>query len=340
MKNSAAIIPVSSGECQVNSWKSHLKSAFSDAAELLQYLQIDVSDPRMNIDHIPRFKLRVPRPFAAKMKKGQINDPLLLQVLALQQENVDVDGYTSDPLDEQKQQHPGLLHKYYGRVLLLLTGSCAVNCRYCFRRHFPYQEGSQNSSNLQANIDYIRNNTTISEVILSGGDPLIAGDRQIKALVEKLEEIPHLENLRIHSRLPIVIPQRITEQFIEILSTTRLQTSMIIHANHPNEIDDFTGNKLQQLVRSGTTVLNQAVLLKNVNDTGEVLATLNRRLFEFQVLPYYLHLLDPVAGAAHFYQPLEKAISIMTDLRNELPGYLVPKLAIEEPNKQSKTIIC
>ncbi|MBV1907845.1 MAG: EF-P beta-lysylation protein EpmB [Kangiellaceae bacterium] len=339
MKNSAPIIPVSNSDCQLNSWKTELKSAFSSPQELLQYLAIDATALDFEIDTSPTFKLRVPRPFADKMQPGNINDPLLLQVLSSSLENVPADGFVSDPLQEQNGDRPGLLHKYHGRVLLLVTGSCAVNCRYCFRRHFPYQSDSTDDENLRENIGYIAKNKDISEVILSGGDPLIAGDKQLERLIRQLESIKHIRRLRIHTRLPIVIPQRITPMLIKLLSETSLQTSMVVHTNHANEIDKQTGRQLQGLVQSGTTVLNQAVFLKNINDSSAAQIDLSEKLFKYQILPYYLHLLDPVKGASHFYQTKQKALQVMNELRNYLPGYLVPKLALEEPNKPSKSVI-
>lgn len=339
MKNSAAIIPVSSADCQVNSWKSQLKSAFSNPVELLQYIGIDPADNRLNLDHFSKFAMRVPRPFADKMKKGDINDPLLKQVLSIQDENLIVDGYVRDPLQEQSTKQPGLLHKYHGRVLLILTGSCAVNCRYCFRREFPYQSNVLNDKRLQKNIEYIAHEKSISEVILSGGDPLLVSDKQLVEIIRQLEAIPHIKRLRIHTRLPVVIPQRVTTHLIEMLAATKLSTSIVIHSNHANEIDDKTGSKLAAIVRSGTVVLNQAVLLKDINNDAAVLSELNQRLFEYQVLPYYLHLLDPVAGSAHFDSCRNAANEIMVNLSKILPGYLVPKLAVEEPFKPSKTII-
>lgn len=339
MKNLASIIPVSTSNCQVKSWKSQLKSAFSCAESLLNHLQIPTKDYAEFIDNNPDFSLRVPIAFANKMKKGDINDPLLLQSLSVQLENIEMPGYSDDPLQEQKNQQPGLLHKYHGRLLLLLTGSCAINCRYCFRRHFPYQSNSKEQNNLENNLSYISTHTEVREVILSGGDPLLIGDSQLKSLIRRLEAISHVKTLRIHTRLPVVIPDRVTTKLVKLLAETRLTTSMVIHANHPNEIDSATGLKLQQLVRSGTTVLNQSVILKNVNDRLDTLQQLSERLFQFQVVPYYLHLLDPVKGAAHFHIAEKTATELVKQMRSKMPGYLVPRLAREEPNQPSKTLI-
>jgi L-lysine 2,3-aminomutase len=339
MKNSATIIPVSNSDCQVNSWKSQLKTAFSCAESLLQYLQIPAEEYHQLIDNNPNFAVRVPIAFANKMSKGDINDPLLLQALSVQQENIEISGYTDDPLQEQQDHRPGLLHKYHGRVLLLLTGSCAINCRYCFRRHFPYQTSRKELNNLESNLNYIARHSQIKEVILSGGDPLLISDSQLAELIQKLEEIEHVKYLRIHTRLPVVIPDRVTANLVHLLANTKLTTSLVIHSNHPNEIDQLTGRKLQQLVQSGTAVFNQSVLLKNVNDSPETLQLLSERLFQYQVTPYYLHLLDPVKGAAHFDLSKQFASKLMRQMRSRMPGYLVPRLVREEPNQPSKTLI-
>ncbi len=339
MKIAAPIIPVSTPECQVISWKTYLKSAFSDSDQLLDYLDIKRTDYQTRNPAQTSFPVRVPIPFADKMEKGNINDPLLQQVLAKDVENRVVEGYSFDPLKEQQNTIPGLLHKYAGRVLLILTGSCAVNCRYCFRRHFPYQEQLASGENLTKNLEYIQQDDSISEVILSGGDPLLMGDNQLQQLILQLEKIPHLRRLRIHTRLPIVIPQRLTTALQRCLSDTRLLTSMVIHANHANELDDELGQRLISFVRSGISLFNQSVLLKNINDSAQSLAKLSEKLFEYQVIPYYIHLLDPVAGAAHFNVEKKRAIKIMRQLGDLLPGYLLPKLVEEQPDKASKTII-
>jgi len=339
LKNSATIIPVSTPDCQVISWKNTLKSAFSDSDQLLDYLQIKQSHYPLQNRVQSNFPLRVPLPFANKMEKGNINDPLLLQVLTKHVENLTVEGYSFDPLKEQQNTMPGLLHKYTGRVLLILTGACAVNCRYCFRRHFPYEQPLASSENLDKNIKYIENDATISEVILSGGDPLLMSDNQLEQLIYRLEKIKHLARLRIHSRLPVVIPQRLTKALQNCLSKTRLQASLVIHVNHANEIDDILGKKLNHLVRKGISLFNQSVLLKNINDNPETLAKLSEKLFEYQIIPYYIHQLDAVAGAAHFNIEQKRALEIMRQLGNLLPGYLLPKFVVEEPGKACKTIL-
>ncbi len=337
MKNSATIIPVSSVDCQVISWKNHLKSAISNTSDLLRYLNISSTQEQRSLQ--TNFAVRVPIPFANKMEKGNINDPLLLQVLATQDENLKVDGYSHDPLKEQINNTPGLLHKYHGRVLLLLTGSCAINCRYCFRRHFPYNEQVALGANLSKNLTLISDDESISEVILSGGDPLLLSDKALAEIILQIESISHVRRLRIHSRLPIVIPERLTPELKRCLSSSRLQCSLVIHANHANEIDPVLGKKLSALAQSGVTLFNQSVLLKQINDQAKILADLSEKLFEYQVVPYYIHLLDPVEGAAHFAIKESAAITIMQQLSKMLPGYLLPKLVKEEAYKKSKTII-
>lgn len=339
MKNSATIIPVSRPDCQVISWKNHLKTAFSDSDQLLRYLEIAPSSVQLKKSIQTNFPVRVPIPFADKMEKGNINDPLLLQVLATGLENNFVEGYSRDPLKEQANNTPGLLHKYAGRVLLLLTGSCAINCRYCFRRHFPYTQQVANGNNLQQNIAYIQKHPDITEVILSGGDPLLISDNQLTEIVSQLEKIKHLRRLRIHTRLPVVIPQRLTTRLKQCLSNSRLKTSIVIHVNHGNELDHQLGKDLTAFVRSGISILNQSVLLRGINDNASTLAELSEKLFEYQALPYYIHRLDPVEGAAHFDVDDKRALNIIHQLANLLPGYLLPKFVVEEPEKGCKTII-
>ena len=339
MKNMSTIIPVSTAQCQVNSWKNLLKSATSDPNQLLAQVGLNPESFVEEIDSDNAFAMRVPRPYIDKMRYGDRNDPLLLQVLSQQQENVSVDGYGADPLLESQIDTPGLLHKYHGRVLLILSSACAVNCRYCFRRHFPYQDKMASGQQLEASLRYIEQSPSISEVILSGGDPLIISDDALRSLITKLESIPHLKRLRIHTRLPVVIPQRITKALCQVLTTTRLQTSMVLHINHGNEIDSLLANALSQLTEARVQLLNQSVLLKGINDSADTLVELSEKLFSVGVLPYYLHLLDKVAGAAHFDLDQTTAKTLVKDIRSRLPGYLVPRLAREEAGKEAKTVI-
>ncbi|TQV86976.1 EF-P beta-lysylation protein EpmB [Aliikangiella coralliicola] len=339
MKNVTPIIPVSEPDCQVKSWKNFLKEAVSDPLELLQDLNLKPEDIEYAIDPSNPFKVRVPRPFIEKMRIGDPDDPLLRQVLSLDIENADFEGYSSDPLKETNSDTPGLLHKYEGRVLLILASACAVNCRYCFRRHFPYQDKVANGDSLKESLAYIKNNPTIKEVILSGGDPLIVSDGFLQSLVDELDTIKHLKRLRIHSRLPIVIPQRISRELCNIFNKTRLKSSLVLHINHGNEIDSALIKSLNKLTEVGVQLLNQSVLLKGVNDSVQALVQLSERLFEAGILPYYVHMLDKVDGAAHFDISQAKAVALMNQIREQLPGYLVPRLAVEEPGKGSKTVI-
>jgi len=339
MKNTPPIIPVYSPDCQVKSWKMLLKQAVSSPQELLRRLALDQHPIAQRISQDTGFNLRVPQPYIDKMQPGNPDDPLLLQVLSVSDELQPHPGYSRDPLAENNAEQPGLLHKYHGRVLLLLASACAVNCRYCFRRHFPYADKVANGESLAQAIHYIESEPSISEVILSGGDPLIVSDGFFTELVERLQTIPHLQRLRIHSRLPVVIPQRITAELCTALAETRLYCSLVLHINHANEIDELLTERLRQLTAARVTLLNQAVLLKNVNDSLQAQILLNQQLFAAGVLPYYLHQLDKVQGAAHFAVTDQEALTLMAQLRDQLPGYLVPRLAREEPGKGAKTLL-
>jgi len=284
--------------------------------------------------------MRVPHSFAQRMKKGDPGDPLLNQVLPKKIEYNASVGFTTDPVgDSLAMPAPGLLHKYHGRVLLVATGACAIHCRYCFRKHFPYSSAKPNAQDWRQTLDYIASDTSIKEVILSGGDPLTLSDARLASLIKKLEKIGHLERLRIHTRLPIVLPERIDQNLIDWLGGTRFATIIVIHANHPNEIDQEVIDGLERLMTARVTLLNQSVLLKDINDHVEILATLSEKLFEAGVLPYYLHQLDKVQGAAHFEVSDEEASRIHQQLMAKLPGYLVPRLVREQAGQAYKTPI-
>lgn len=317
-------------------WLEILADAVSDPQELLQVLNLPVGKFEKSIAARRLFPLRVPRPFIQKMEKGNPKDPLFLQVMSLEQEFIVAEGFSKDPLEEQETAAPNVLHKYHNRLLLMVKGGCAVNCRYCFRRHFPYAQNKGNKINWQKALDYIASHSEIEEVIFSGGDPLMAKDHELAWLIKHLENIPHLNRLRIHTRLPVVIPQRITDELCRILMQTRLQKVIVTHINHANEIDSLLTGAMQKLIHCGVTLLNQSVLLKDVNDNAQTLKTLSEKLFQSGILPYYLHLLDKVEGASHFYLSDEHALMIYRDLQRLTSGYLVPKLAREiggEPNK-------
>jgi len=283
--------------------------------------------------------MRVPQSFVNRMEKGNPKDPLFLQVMPKQQEFIQKAGFIKDPLDEHESVVPGLLHKYTNRVLFIVRGGCAINCRYCFRRHFPYQDNSNNKHEWQQAIDYIRSKPEIIEVIFSGGDPLMANDEQLGWLVEQLEQIPHLKRLRIHTRLPVVMPSRVTNEFVTLLKKSSLRCSVVLHINHPNELAAELPAALAKLTTAGISLYNQAVLLADINDNADDLVELHERLFDNRIQPYYLHLLDKVEGASHFEVPEEKAVAIMNELLLRLPGFLVPKLVREIGGEKSKTPI-
>jgi len=317
-----------------------MRDAIRDPAELCAVLELPPwfaeSARRVNAraHHFPLF---APRGFVARMRKGDPADPLLRQVLPLAEELDDVPGFTADPVgDAAAARAPGLLQKYHGRALLVTTGACAVHCRYCFRRHFPYEDAPRSLAHWQPAIDAIAADRSLHEVILSGGDPLTLGDATLAALVERLAAIGHLRRLRIHTRLPIMIPQRVTDALIGLLRGTRLTPIVVIHANHANELDAAVGRTLAHLADVGIPLLNQAVLLRGVNDTLADQVALSERLVDLRVLPYYLHQLDRVAGAAHFEVPVESGQRIVEELRMRLAGYAVPRYVAERPGAANK----
>ena len=315
---------------QESQWKAEMSAAFSSAGDLLGYLGLPLDDCLANGGLVRQFPIRVTAAFASRMKKGDPDDPLLLQVLPLADESQETVGYGANPVgDLQAVAIPGLLHKYHGRVLLIATGACAINCRYCFRREFPYSDGQLTRSRFAEAQAHIARDASIAEVILSGGDPLMLDDRRLVELLEGIAAIPHVIRLRVHTRLPIVLPSRITTDLPQILAGTRLKPVMVIHANHPNEFDTEVSHALSALRNAGVALLNQSVLLKGVNDNVEALSQLSETLFEHGVLPYYLHLLDKANGTAHFDIPENAALALYEKLRRCLPGYLVPKLVRE-----------
>ncbi len=322
---------------QHSHWQTALSTAITDPKELLELLHLDLALLPAAQQAAKLFPLRVPRGFVARMQKRDVSDPLLRQVLPLHLEFDEIEGYEKDPLQENKVNPlPGLLHKFQGRVLLTVTGACAINCRYCFRREFPYQQNNPGTAGWEKVLAYIAADSAISEVILSGGDPLVAGDTFLAKLVEKLAAIAHVKILRIHSRLPIVLPERMTVEFLEWFTATRLQPVLVVHCNHPNEVDDNVLAALQKMRQQGVTLLNQAVLLKGVNDSVAILTQLSQKLFSAGVLPYYLHLLDKTRGTAHFDIDEASAGKLLAGMMAQLPGYLVPKLVREVPGAASK----
>ncbi|MEN8205698.1 MAG: EF-P beta-lysylation protein EpmB [Pseudomonadota bacterium] len=317
-------------------WQEQLASAVRSVDELLQLLQIDPAlakiRPLQN-----DFPLRVPHGFIRRMSRGDSRDPLLLQVLPLAREAEDIAGFKRDPLDEvDAMPTPGLLHKYQGRALLTMTGACAIHCRYCFRRHFPYTDANPVTGHWQPVIKYLAQHPDITELILSGGDPLTLTDTRLHSLTDRLANLTQLRTLRIHTRLPIVLPERIDGGLLSWINKQTLKVVFVVHCNHPNEIDHSVTNALEKLTAAGITLLNQSVLLRNVNDSTATLVRLSECLFAAGVMPYYLHLMDRVQGAAHFEVSVERAREIMTGLRATLPGYLLPRLVQELPGMPGK----
>ncbi|WP_150539723.1 EF-P beta-lysylation protein EpmB [Actinobacillus vicugnae] len=320
-------------------WLLELAQAFNDPIALLEYLELDPKAFETDITARKLFALRVPRPFAEKMQKGNKNDPLFLQAMSAVAEFMQVEGFVKDPLEEQHSPAPNILHKYHNRLLFMIKNSCAINCRYCFRRHFPYDEVKSGKNVWQQGLDYIAAHPELEEVIFSGGDPLMAKDSELDWLISALEQIPHIKTLRIHTRLPVVIPSRITTELCDRLSKSRLKVVLVTHINHPNEIDLQLAEKLNQLRQAKVLVLNQSVLLKSVNDNAHILKALSEKLFECGVLPYYLHLLDRVEGASHFFIEDQQATEIYQELQRISSGYLVPKLARELAGEPNKTLM-
>ena len=335
------MIPRTDSTGQIDPWQRELAEGFRRPLDLLAWLGIDSSSIDCDADGHNPFPMRVPLSYARRMRKGDAADPLLRQILPLAVERGESPpGYSPDPVgDLSAQPSPGLLRKYRGRALMVVTGACAVHCRYCFRRHFPYAEASGRRDRWHGALREIAHDPTIAEVILSGGDPLALSTPQLAPLIRRIEAAPHVRRLRVHTRLPVVLPARIDGALIEALAAHRLRTVMVIHANHPNEIDAEVRSALEDLAATGVALLNQSVLLRGVNDDAAVLADLSERLFDAGVTPYYLHLLDRVVGAAHFEVPDDAARALHRALAARLPGYLVPRLVREEPGADAKVTI-
>jgi EF-P beta-lysylation protein EpmB len=317
-----------------------MRTAFREPAELCEFLGLSPALVEPARRAAEPFSLFVPRPFAERMERGNPADPLLRQVLPLGEELANVEGFSHDPVgDLAASPWPGFVHKYRGRVLLIATGACPVHCRYCFRRDFPYGEAPHAPTQWQPAIELFAADDSIDEVILSGGDPLTLVDARLAWLASAIAEIPHVVRLRIHTRMPIMIPARVTEGLVNWLMGTRLAPVLVVHANHANEIDDEVAASLEKLTRAGALLLNQAVLLRGVNDNVDALAALSRRLVDCRVTPYYLHQRDRVSGAAHFEVPEATGMRLVEELRQSLPGYLVPRYVREVAGEASKAVI-
>ncbi len=321
-------------------WQLAMKDLVSDPAELLSMLQLAAVERPASLAAQEAFPLRVPRAFVARMARGDWSDPLLRQVWPAVEETREQTGWVDDPLQEQAAAlAPGILQKYPGRALLTAAPHCAIHCRYCFRRHFDYDANSPGRQAWEQSLESLRQDLSISEAILSGGDPLANSDRQLAWLVNQLEAIPQLHTLRIHTRLPVVIPARVTDALLDLLRESRLRVVMVLHVNHARELDADCEAAISRLRDAGLILLNQSVLLAGVNDSVAALRDLSERLFSTGILPYYLHLPDRVAGTAHFDVSEARGCELVAALRAGLPGYLVPRLVREIPGQSSKTVI-
>ncbi len=333
------MIPVPAAARQPARWQALWRDALRDPVELLEGLGLPGLAARVSAAAQAQFPLRVPRGYVARMRHGDANDPLLRQVLPLDDEDRLVPGFSLDAVgDGAAKGGTGVIHKYDGRALLIATGSCAIHCRYCFRRHFPYAEETAAAGGWASAIDYLRSDASIREVILSGGDPLSLSTSKLAELTDALRALPQITRLRLHTRLPIVLPERIDDEFLEWIGSLPWPVVMVVHANHANEVDGSVRETSMALRQRGVHLLNQAVLMRGVNDSADALASLSEALFDAGVLPYYLHLLDRVQGTAHFEVPDAEARTLRDAIHARLPGYLVPRLVREVPGQPGKTL--
>lgn len=318
-------------------WQHVLRESFTRPADLLAFLELDPDLPALDLARLRDFPLRVPRGFAARMRKGDPRDPLFLQVWPSAREAEPAPGFVRDAVgDLDAAVGDGVLHKYQGRALLITTGACAVHCRYCFRRHFPYADSLAARGHWQPALERLAADPSISEAILSGGDPFSLSDERLAELFEGLARIPHLRRVRVHTRQPIVLPERVDAGLLAVLGEVSLDKVMVLHANHAQELDAAVARACAELRAAGWLLLNQSVLLNGVNDTTAALRGLHERLFSLGVLPYYLHMIDRVDGAAHFEVPEQRSLQLMRELASGSPGYLVPRLAREVPGDPAK----
>jgi len=314
-----------------------METHFTDPLELLKQLDLTPEQIPFSKDAIHDFHFKVPKAYARKIKKGDPEDPLLRQIFPVLDESKSTQGFSKDPLAESDSLfQPGLLQKYNGRALLLVTPSCTINCRYCFRRHYPYDDKGHFQEQIKSNLRLIEQDSSITEVILSGGDPLSLSNARLDIVFKMLELIPHLKRIRIHTRFPIVEPKRINDELLQLLSNIKRQVIMVLHINHAQEMGIDNQSVLKKLHQQSVTLLNQSVLLRGVNDKAEILQQLSETLIDNHIIPYYLHMLDRVQGSAHFEVTEQDAISIYHQLRDLLPGYLLPRLVREVAGKKSK----
>jgi L-lysine 2,3-aminomutase len=322
----------------MSNWQQELSNGFENVSDLLDFLELDSSYGSMEAQK--QFKTKVPLGFARRMQKKVLQDPLLQQVLAGFSELTEKEDFVDDPLKEKQfNPVPGLIHKYPHRALLILSGACAVHCRYCFRRHFPYQKNNPGTSGWGLIKEYLIQHPEINELIFSGGDPLILGNDYFFRFLESIKDVESLQTMRIHTRIPIVLPSRIEKEWLNIWENFTWKKVMVLHTNHPNELDETVLESVKRLKNHHWHLLNQSVLLKGINDNSSVLAQLSHRLFDYGVMPYYLHLLDQVKGASHFHLEKHQALEIYAHLQTLLPGYLLPKLVQEIPGKLHKTLV-
>ena len=321
-------------------WRLQLAQSLRSTQELLRELQFSEQQIQQLSANDHGFSTLVPKAYAARMQPGNPRDPLLLQVLPQTAEAMSSSDFVADPLAEAEfNPTPGVVHKYHGRALLIAAGHCAINCRYCFRRHYPYHEQQRSRSQWQASLAYLADDANIEEIILSGGDPLALTNNMLFALIDEIEALPDVQRLRIHTRLPVVLPARITTTLCQRLQTSRLQIVMVLHCNHPQEIDAQVVQACLRMQQAGISLLNQSVLLQGINADTDSLCALSKKLFSAAVLPYYLHLPDQVAGTQHFFVSQQQGQALLRSMQSQLPGYLVPRLVKEEPGQPHKTLI-
>lgn len=324
-----------SGAAPKQDWREQVRLAFREPGPLLSFLGLDATGEMLR--PASSFPMLVPRAFAKRMVRGDRNDPLLLQTLPDPDETSIQAGFGSDPVgDLDSRSAPAILHKYHGRALLMTTGACAVHCRYCFRQHFPYAGETANGQRWAQALRYLAEHDEIQEIILSGGDPLMLPTRRLRDLTRELQGLQHLRRLRIHTRLPLILPDRVTDDLLHWLRRLPWPVVMVVHANHPQEFDADVDRALSRLKTAGVQLLNQAVLLRGINDSTSTLRSLMERGFAGGVLPYYLHQLDRVAGSARFEVSEARAKQLVARLREQLSGYLVPRLVTEQPGQPYK----
>lgn len=335
MRKTATTTPITGLQ---ESWQQQARSSFKDTASLLDYLQIPAHQQNDVLEQ-SNFPIKVTKHYASLIAKGTVTDPLLLQVLSQKAEQRLVPGYHHNPVgDQEATASQGLLHKYHSRALLIATGTCPIHCRYCFRREFDYQENALSSDAIENIQNYLAQHDEIEELILSGGDPLMLSNGKLETLLNQVLNT-QISTLRIHTRIPTTLPDRIDQELLALFSTLKQKIVLVCHINHPGEICLQTRKKMAALKSIGVTLLNQSVLLKGVNDNAETLEQLSRALFSADILPYYLHLLDKVNGAAHFNVDDDQANTLYKSLQGRLPGYLVPKLVREISGEAEKTLI-